>query len=206
MKKLLFLVLMGIVSLTMCAQNSSPLYELNGKGVIELVDGTLIEGDIYYNASNAGRVKITVSGEDEQTKYKVNEVARFTVGDIEYLNMTPSGVIGNGGIFVTLISNKEYDIKIYKYYIQNKDLVYSYYVDEITYYVQLPNEEKLIDINDMKLTPFHKKLPKYIADCTELCEKISKKEKGYKIGMLTTLDKKLEIYKKIAEEYNQSKI
>lgn len=207
MKKTLLFIAFAICSLSIFAQDAVELYELQGTGEIELVDGTIITGEINYNAFNNSRVRIKTVEAEDFTKYKVDEVKRFVVSGIEYINKETTGSIGiEGGEFLTLISNNECEIKIYQLHVQSHGPYLAKYVDEISYYLELPGLDKLVGMTDLKLMPFHKKMPTYISDCPELCEKITKKEKGYKIGLLTTPNQKIDIITRIAEEYHQSKI
>lgn len=178
--------------------------EYKGDGDVLLKDGTTLNGVVLFAPQFPGRIKIQVTGEDKERKINYNEMTRFTIGDKIFHIIQTSG-LGNPNTIAQLLTPEEYEIKVYKY--EQQSLLGTNYLYNTTtdYYVSVPGEEKAYSLTDMKLMPFNKKMAKYTASCKELSTKILKKNDGYKIPLISTMDQKIEIIKKIAKEYEECK-
>ena len=78
--------------------------------------------------------------------------------------------------------------------------------DHHLYFISLPTFSKyeVWSANGIKLYPnFEFKMSNLVADCSTLATKIREKDKGYTIPGLASEAKRLEIYKRIVDEYNQ---
>ncbi|MBI3509500.1 MAG: hypothetical protein HY064_02480 [Bacteroidetes bacterium] len=69
----------------------------------------------------------------------------------------------------------------------------------------IPGKTKPESIDDIKMKPFKEKMGDAVSDCSAPSDKIRNEEKGYKMGMMTTKDMKLEIMLRIANEYANCK-
>ncbi len=201
MKKTLLTLTLSLLIVAAFGQDIREAIKYEGKGIIEFKDGTKAEGEIVYEPFRPDRVKCKTDGAEKATTYKIKVVSKFTAGEYKYFNRSNKGAIGGDEYFVQIISNESYKIKLYMYEQQRQFGTDDGYEVETTYYIEFPGQENLIALNDLKLSPFHKKMPKYITDCDELTKKIAKKDKKYKVGMMTTPKKKVEILKMIIEEY-----
>ena len=80
--------------------------------------------------------------------------------------------------------------------------------DHYSYFVSLHNQDRLAasNIRGSAFFPgFSEKMGSMVSDCPGLYEKIKQKKKGYALGQLSVDLKKLQVVKRIIDEYNNCK-
>ena len=164
-------------------------------------DGTELKGEVKYSPQRPNIVSIQEDGKKWE-RYKNKEVASFKVEDKIFESKINKGAAAtNPNYFMELLVPEDYKIKVYRYTEQSNLMVGGSYEVTVEYFVQFPDEENVMSANSMKLTPFHKKGVKYVESCPVLVERISKKESGYKIGMISNDEMKADVLKQVAADY-----
>lgn len=180
-------------------------YELeiihNGPGKIVLQNGDEISGFIEYTLTANNRLKLKKEGEDKSVKYNTTDLKSFNVNDLKFIRIKAFGLESFG-----LITN-EHDSKI-----QIVELLTQFAVGKPSgdgflhqttrkYYAYFVKQDKVVAIDDVGFN--NKKLADLTSDCPELSKKIADKSPDYKMGLSTTGAQKMEILKKVIEEYKK---
>jgi hypothetical protein len=207
MRYLLCVLLFSASAISFAQEQQEPEVVFNGEGKILMEDGTILEGTISYSFVNSTHVTIKMSdGKNEKIKRSLIKSFEVSYTFFEKISQGTGIVIGGDSEFAIRKTPEDSKIKVYETINQGRlgsgsssGFLYTTHRNVIVYF---PNQ-KPKPINDLSLSPFNKKVSKLVADCQELSEKIANKEDGYKIGLVTPPQTKLEIYLRIAEEYSK---
>ena len=192
---------MAFILGTMITANAQETIRYYGHGLIQLKEGNEIKGVVKYSPQNPNNVWIQEDGKKWE-KYKNKEVAAFKVEDkIFHSKVNKGAVATNPNYFMELLVPEDYKIKVYRYQEQSSLLVGGNYEVTTEYFVEFPEQDEVLGTGSMKLMPFHKKGVKYVESCPDLVKKISGKESGYKIGMISNDEMKASVLIKVAEDY-----
>jgi hypothetical protein len=196
----LLLTFLSMITLNGIAQTG--FVEYKGEGKVILNDGKTVEGKVTFRLSSPGKVFVVVDGKKE--KYNYNEVKEFMVDNKHYYTIQTKA-LGNSNTFAYILNPENTKMRIYQY--EQQPSILSGGDSQITteYYVLFEGEEFAININDAKFLPFKKKMAAKVESCSELSKKIAGKEDGYKVGMASLPGKKLEVFLKVAKEYDECK-
>ncbi len=199
----LFVAILILISGNSLAQKTIALDigTYDGYGMIQLKEGEVIKDTLYFSFAGKGLVKIAQKREHEiPKKYSPREVEYFTIGDTTFVPVKTAQAIT--GEFMIRLTPENYKIQLYKKYEQDEATSKILY----KYFALFPDQKNAKDIvGDITLMPFAKKVPKYIADCSDLAEKISKKEEPYKIPFVSNEQTCITVYMKVAEAYQECK-
>jgi hypothetical protein len=202
--KQLLLVVFVFASMNAFSQSDNQVQEKErsfmGEGVIYLESGEEITGEIRHNRVDDAVVYHHIEGEKKPKKYKVDDIKEFTIGDSVLFIKIKSNTTTK---LVQDIGYSEHKVKIYEATYQSN---ISVGMDPkhgspttLLYWIQFPGMKKAVSIKEVTLTK--KKVASYVEDCPELSEKILNKESGYRFGSIIPLEKTLENFKRIADEY-----
>ena len=107
-------------------------------------------------------------------------------------------------LFVKRLTPENSKLHLYELHqsrIQSADGNEHYY-----YFVSLPTEDRLKawSFGSSRFFPhFEVKMSEIIKDCPEISKKVAQREKGYTINQISIEVKRLEVFKRIIDEYNQ---
>lgn len=202
MKKLLFFTLY----ITMCiygfSQTMEPEIVRMGKGKIIMLDGTTLEGEVQFSHTN--QTRLTLWANEEAQKIKTKEVKEFEIEGSRYVRISSGALsMGSDEVFAKCLTPENFKISIYEHISQGIVGSGGLFKTDRAYFVKFPSEEKARDFGDVTLIPFNKKVSKLVEDCPALSKKILDKEKNYKLGVITTPEIQLDVYMRIANEYQQ---
>ena len=207
MKKLL-LLLLTLAAINAFGQSKEEVLEKEisfyGKGTVYLENGEELSGKIKHSRTEDGHIRLYTEGEKRPEKYKVDDIVKFTIGDtilfVKVKSITTTKLvqyIGNSDNKIKL-----YDVTYQSAIIRGGDLKSGHLHPTFQeYWVFFPGMKKAISIKDIILSK--KKVAAYVKDCPELSEKITNKERGYKVSAFLPVYILLETYKRISEEYEE---
>lgn len=184
------------------ALNAQDFITYSGDGKVVLLDGTTMEGLVEFSLSAPATVTIKV-GDNKAERYKAKEVKEFFVNAKHYFPLKAKGEVSVGSdlSFSYIISADDARIRLYKNETQPIVSAGGAVPVTTTIYACLPGSEgEVYPLSAMGLNP-STKLAKYFEDCAALVEKITKKEKGYSYGMITTDEIRQSIIEKFNLEY-----
>ena len=207
MKKLLYLWALMFILLpqfTAYAQPElAPGFKYNGEGTIRVDEknwhaNTLINFAVYDDG------KVVAFDQGSRTEYKAGDVMEFTLKDSGKKFISASlGKIA-AAQFVEDLTPDNKKVKVAKAFLADTPLMQkdSVIMGSWLHYILL-----IKDDGSRQLVSGYKKIAEFVkADCPELSKKISLKEKGYFLGLMAgTPKEELEIYHRIASEYEQCK-
>lgn len=202
--KHLVLVVFVFASMSVFSQSSNQVQEkerkFKGEGIIYLENGEEVSGKLLHSRQEDGQVYLYIEGVKKPKKFKTDAITKFIIGDsilfIKVKSNTSTKLVQDIGYV-------DHKVKIYDATFQPNVIVG---VDTknglptyLEYWIQFPGMKKAVSIKEITLTK--KKVAKYVEDCPELSEKILNKESGYRFGSIIPLEKTLENFKRIADEY-----
>ena len=203
MKFLFFCLLIAVSANSFAQDQREPEVVFKGEGRIQMENGDVQEGYISYSYVNSTHVHIKTA--DEKTeRIRRSEVKFFEIDDIyfEKISQGTGIVIGDDTEFAIRKTPENSKIKVYETINQGRigsgsPAEYSTNRSVIVYFP----DQKPKSINDLSLSPFHRRVSRLVADCPTLSKKISEKEDGYSIGLRTSPQARVEIYLRLADEY-----
>lgn len=198
MKKIVLFFALGLLGISLQAQDFTPPYYIVGKlypGYVVLADDIKIEGylealpqasDDLLVSTNQNKVIFYTDPKNRKTKkvYKPTDLKSYKIDDKEYVALNYGG-LGKTLNFVLL--TKRGRIDMFTWYEYNTDK--GQFEGKI---VLRKADEKPLDMSCF-LLGFSKKMGEYIADYEELASKVRVKAQGF--GLLNVLD--------IIAEYNE---
>ena len=172
-------------------------------GVAILNNGDSVKGTVSYELSYPGSIMVYFA-DGSKKKFDYNDLKEFYLGDKHYITIKIK-VLGNPNTFALILNSEKSKIRLFKY--EQQPIILTDDRSDVTteYYVWVNGEEYSYGVADMKFMPFHKKMSKFVESCPQLSQKILNKEDGYKIGLISTPDMKLEVFKKVAQEFDECK-
>lgn len=207
MRKLLILFLIAL-NVSVYAQTQEPEISYSGSGKIVTNDGKELQGEISFSFVSSRKIAFKpVDGEEQ--KILVKDVKEFYISDMHFVKVlsTALTLAGSNEEIAIIKTPENYKIKIYETI--NQGIIGSgspaTYETNRDYVVLFPNAEKPRSISDLSFAPLNKKVSKLIADCPSLSEKIASKADGYKLGMISSDQQRLDMFLKIANEYQECK-
>jgi hypothetical protein len=180
------------------------------KGVITIELETNIKSDPYYIPDNF----ILLTSASGQEKISFDSVNYYKLGKDDYYpkvvdyNFDETRTGFRRLLFLKKLSADNTKIGLYELFRKG---VYEQdgYHDEYLYYISLPGYTRLqtLSTNSSKLVPnFDTKMSGFVADCPILADKIRAKQKGYFVPYFAIdLADKVEVYKRIIDEYDHCK-
>ena len=209
----LFLLVVLIIELSDCKPSAffrtpNDVYKM--EGAIHMKDGRIIHGKItilFENDIDLNKriFQCAMSGDSVDTKINIDSVSYYSVGGQSYvaknIDLYLRGVTHL--LFVKRLNEENARMQLfelpqsYKSNDRGEEPSFFYIsMSEFTPY-------DVIDINSAKLTPnFERNMSELVSDCPVLADKIRQKFPGYYFTYLSFQNKKLEIIKRIAKEYN----
>lgn len=204
MKYLFFCLLIAVSANSFAQDQREQEVVFMGEGRIQMENGDVQEGPISYSYVNSTHVNFK-NAEGKTVRIRRSEVEYFEIGDIyfEKISQGKGIVIGNDTEFAIRKTPENSKIKVYETINQGSigsgnPAEYSTKRSVIVYF---PGE-KPKSINDLSLSPFHRRVSRLVEDCPTLSKKIAKKDDGYSIGLLTSPQARVEIYLRLADEYS----
>jgi len=164
-----------------------------GNGKIILNSGEELVGKVAIELYHPDEVAIGLSNR-EIKNFNTRAVKEFYIEDKHYFTIKIP-VIGNTNTFAYLISKEGYKIRLFRY--EQSDLSKSISTE---IYVLFEGEQKAYTLDDFRVHPFSK-VSKFVQSCPELAKKIADKQEGYTLPNSASTDEFIELYKKVAEEY-----
>ncbi len=202
MRQFLFTALFVPLSIFGFSQTMEPAIISSGKGTVFMLDGSQLEGEITFN--HTWQMNIKLNTPDGEQKIKFKEMNGFVIGDERYTKISSGALsLGDDQIFAKCLTPENFKISIYEHISQGVVGTNYLHETERSYFVKFPSDEKIRSLNDVYFTPFNKKVSKLVEDCPALSKKILDKENDYKLGMISTPELKLELFLRIANEYQQ---
>ena len=206
-------VLVSSVFLLSCAPTAyfktpNDVYKMNA--TVNMADGTIKNGlltVLFENNIDTKSSLISLASPDGKTEQKINvsDIKSYMIeGNTyvrKYVNLYTAGI--NYILFVKQLSPENSKIKLYQ--LEQKYKSNNTGEDRDFYFISVPSQTtmQLIELHSSVLVPsFDEKMSAFIADCPSLLTKIKDKQKGYFYNFLTATFKKVEIMKRIIQEYN----
>jgi hypothetical protein len=162
-------------------------------------DGTSKVGEIKFDEIYTNLIWLKGEGESKGKKILASEIKSFNYNnEQEYISLKSN--------FYTKV-NTENKIQLYTRFSAKKGplgatIVGGKVTGEYKYWIIIKDVLELKSLNDISLSPFHKKVSVLLKDCPELSKKIKEKEKGYKKSIITP---KHIIWQKLASEFETCK-
>lgn len=206
-------------------------YDYEAKGTLFPYEGEPITGVLEYSFLGGDKVYLQVineKGKLKKEKFDSRDIKGFhldTLGGMAF-EVVKSYAIGGGrgSFYQNITPNGGEKIKLYRTFI-TEGLVTTATADGVDgrweFAALFPGEEKVISLEDIRVKPMEKKLPKkYLSDCPELAKKVENKEEGYYLetnplkfsklikqakengGISDQYQIRCNIYSKIISEYN----
>jgi hypothetical protein len=212
-----FLIIIScLLLLVSCAtghyfKTSNDVFKINGSLFME--DGTEKKGSITILLENGPSLKNDIvhfipADSSKEQLIPITAIQYYAInGDNyypKYLNLYTSGVYRL--LFVKRLSPANSSIQLYE--LQQKFKSNNTGEEATYYFISLPKFTKYeaIELNSEQLVPnFDLKMSAFIIDCPALANKIKNGQKNYTYSILSFGSKKLDIIKKIIDEYNSCK-
>jgi len=203
-----FTIVLLFITSGLFAQTQEEEIIYTGLGKIVFADGTIKEGEVYHSRVNQRKVSLKSSGDAETIKTK--DLKEFFIGDLHFVGVKAASAGVNELDFAILKSAENAKVKLYEVCWQQNvgtssggnNFLFTTYRE---YYAQFPSMDNIKPVGDVTFMPFPKKVSKLVESCPELAKKIAEKEKGYTIGLVSTDEMKLEVFSRIATEYESCK-
>lgn len=202
MQKITFVIAMLLINLTVSAQD---FVHYRDNGTITLKDSSIIEGDLYYSLSYPGHVRLVQPGRDD--KLRPEEMIGFQIGDMVFKTILAKDAIsltGKGYMFARLLNPDCTKIQVYKSETQAIIAVNNNAEITTSYYVFMPEVGQALPVGDLKFMP-SRKIAKYVTQCPDLASKLASKDKDYSVGMISSDQMRVNLFLKIAREYEACK-
>ena len=206
--RMFFILLFITLNINAYCQVNEPEISYSGTGRIITNDGKELLGNLRFSFVSSRKVFYKLSDGEEQ-KILVNDLKEFFIDDLHFVKLpsTSLTLVGSDEDIAIVKIPETFKIKIYKTISQGtvgsgNPATYET-IREIV--VLFPNALKPKSITDLSFMPFNKKVSKIIADCPALSEKIMNKTEGYKLGMISSDQQRLEMFLKVALEYQDCK-
>jgi hypothetical protein len=173
------------------------------------------EGTVYISATDSIKLtsldfeiyddkKVVGWNDARRLEYKANSIMGFSLQKSGKRYISVKGALGGLPFFVEDLTPSNKRLKVVKHFYPDEPLVQKdgAVMGTWLHYV-LPVKED----EDRKLISGYKKIAEFVkTDCIELNKKISSKQKGYFLTLMGgTVEEELEIYKRIATEFEQCK-
>ncbi len=207
MKNVFFLISLMLLAFGLTAQETmEPELIFEGNARIVFNDGTEREGTAVYSCVTVNRLSFT-NGDSRPESIRMRDVKEFYINNMHFVKIVPPGIaLGSGDVIARRLNPAGYKISLYEVVSQsaigtgdgNGNIVHR---TDRTVYAEFPGMKSPRAIQDLSFSPFHKKVSKLVGDCKPLSGNIAGKKDGYKITMITTPEQKLDIFQRIAEEY-----
>ena len=183
---------------------------------VYLNDGTEKEGELTIQLEtefiNENSVTLFDKGTKQTEKIHVKTIDYYKIKDSYYflkeLDLNLNGV--NQLLFVKRLTDENSRIQLYE--LQQRYKSTETGEERKLYFISLPASRKYeaLNIYSKQLSnEFEYKMSEIVKDCSSLADKIRTKTKGYYIPSAPSLlfpeSKRIEVYKKIIEEYNNCK-
>lgn len=195
------------LNISVMAQTQEPEISYSGDGKIITNDGKELQGEINFSFVNSRKIAYKLADGTEQ-KILVKEVKEWYIIDKHFVKLPSTALTLAGSSEDIAIVKTPEDSKIKVYETINQGIVGSgspaTYETNRDNVVLFPGDKKPKSLGDISFTPF-KKVGKFVADCPSLSEKITNKAEGYKLGLVSPPEKILEMFLKIAAEYQECK-
>jgi len=204
MKKHFLTFFVILITSTLFAQNpqqegvpkASLEHDYSSASYIDL-DGNVIKGEILYNEYD-NNFWYRKSNNDKGVKFNAKQVKSFT---LEKENLT---FYAKAPYFYKK-KNKETKIEIFERFVPKHNALGAVIISggnimgKYQLFVSIKDKLDITLMNNLSITPFHKKVPPLLDKCPELSQKVAKKEKGYKKNMFNAYF----VWSRIAEEYEK---
>lgn len=188
-------------------------YIIDGPGNIINLDGSVQNGTIKYvmttNSKDMTFVQFIPEGEMKPKIIKSNKLNGFMVKGRTFVPVRAKLddlSIGNLSPFMEMLNEHmqdKYQMYMFRKITPNTSGIGNTKFDLSRYFfVYLPAFKNAHSIEDIKFTPFAKRMSGYIADFPELAKKVADKAEGYKVSLLNGAAN-AEVYYRIMEEYNE---
>jgi hypothetical protein len=181
--------------------------EISYKGIGKVImeDGSQIEGQLEFKLTDDHTVLLYKEGEKKPQKIIDKDFKTFNIGEqyfykiqVPTRQVTGSPINDNNCKILILKSVSQSPT------ISGGSLVNGFTHETITgYYILFTESNTILAPNDFRCN--NKKISSLVTNCDELSKKIANKEKGYVFTLIQTIDSRIEIFKKIAEEYRNCK-
>ena len=182
---------------------------------VYLNDGTEKEGELTIQLEtefiNENSVTLFDKGTKQTEKIPVKTIDHYKIRDSYYflkeLDLDLNGV--NQLLFVKRLTDENSRIQLYE--LQQRYKSTETGEERKLYFISLPASGKYeaLSIYSKQLHEFEYKMSEIVKDCSSLADKIRTKTKGYYIPSAPSLlfpeSKRIEVYKRIIEEYNNCK-
>lgn len=162
----------------------------------------LFEKDIETNVNLISFIPADTKAEE---KLQFSDIQSYTLNGNTYVakqvNLNTAGT--NRGLFVKRLSSQNSKIQLYQ--LEQKYKSNPTGEDRDFFYIAVPaySATQLIELHSSTLVPsFENKMAAFVADCSSLSAKIKNKEKGYTYNFLTATFRKVEVMKRIIQEYD----
>lgn len=206
MRITLLITILSICSFFAYSQETmEPTIVYEGDGSMLLEDGATVDGRFRFYPNSPRKVFFLEEGAEKREKMKIGEIVSFKIGADEWAKVINKGAVGSSDYFMKRLTAPENDIQVYLYEQQNSIGNEQGFLVTREYHVQKSDWDQSYSVANLKFMPFHKKGSAMVEDCSDLAKKISKKEKGYKMGMVMTPSMKADVYLRISDEYQSCK-
>jgi hypothetical protein len=177
-----------------------PEFVVNGLARIIMNSGEELSGTAKFSFAKSTSIYFTKPGQ-KRKRIKARNVREFFINEYHFVNIKTSS------------SSLETDIAILKTPADSKIRIYEIitqpsvfklvegekiYETHRSFYIKFPHQISVLDMNELT-SSFHKKVSQLVYDCPGLSEKIENKE--YKVTQVSTLSENLEVFHRIAREY-----
>ncbi len=195
------------------------LYPKEGDSLQGIIHFSFLEGNVHLSRTNN-------KGKRRTETFKPKSLHSFHLDSLDGLYfevVKVKATLGSKEVICQNLTPGVYGlVKLYRQFITQGLLTLAVdgkVLGNWEYSVLLPGEEKVMNLQELKLNPMHKKLPAYLSDCPILADKVARQEEGYTFqgnvfqisqslrqaqaeGASSQDELRLSIYMRIAEEYN----
>ncbi|MBL7709151.1 MAG: hypothetical protein JNJ86_08755 [Chitinophagaceae bacterium] len=220
-------ILIGLLGLCLagCTTNSyfsSSNNLVNQDCSVHLTDGTVIIGKLsiqFESGQNSDKYVKLLGAENTERKILISDILYYQHKNDYYypktINLeayeipfrdkvyTPNL---NNLLFVKRLTAAGAKMELYELFRSRSSSTDG--TDQYDYYISFPGDNRLLawNIRGPGFFPnFEEKMSKLVADCPVLAEKIKNKSGGYSVRQISVDVKKIEVIRKVVEEYNSCK-
>lgn len=199
MKNTTLLLLVILVSNRLYAQESYPMdqFELRSPGVLYVTATDSLTGTVKYNELTSGGVSIINSAGDSK-RFSAKEILGFKTDNPirRFYTVKSDGIDKSMMLYEDITPGGGKKLMLLKSFLQDGIVISGGQVKGKW-------ENKMYAVGSKKLIGSNfKKVAEALNDCPALAEKITKKEKGYYFGMISTPMQQEQVLNNIVTEYN----
>jgi hypothetical protein len=180
--------------------------ELKDQGVVLLINGDTLRGEIVYWPHKNFRAWIDVGSRGKgRREIHPGEVKFFHFNTLNRSFESEQEIFENGkksdSAFYERLNPLNTKFRIYQQFSSSGKMVGGKLEGNNNLFISIPGQLTITQLSSKPIRPFNEKLPAYLVDCPALAEKVKNEEKGYKIPAITNNFKRREVLSTIAIEY-----